>query len=151
MRIALVQEEQRRLRVPDIAADVAHGLVDVAVGDHEIELAVEIGIGEHAAEAETIERWVPDARASRDILIEPFLLWPIQPDHLVVEVGDGKSGSAGVVEVRGVDPHARPRLPVVAERDAGLERDVLEAAVALIAIELVRLRIVGDEESGQPS
>ena len=89
---------------------------------------------------------VADARASRHVLKETLSLRPVQPDHLVVEIGDGEAGAAGVVEVSRVDPHARPRLAIVAERDAGCERDVPEAAVALIAIELVRLCVVGDED-----
>ena len=54
--VALIEEQVRRLRVADVAADVAHGLVDVAVGDDEIERAVEIDVGEHAAEAERVAR-----------------------------------------------------------------------------------------------
>ena len=63
IRVALIEEQLRRLRVPDVAADVAHGLVDVAVGDDEIELAVEIEIGEHAPEAERLSERA-DARSS---------------------------------------------------------------------------------------
>ena len=54
--VALIQEQVRRLRVADVAADVAHGLVDVAVGDDEIERAVEIEVGEDAAEPERVAR-----------------------------------------------------------------------------------------------
>ena len=54
----------RRLRVADVAADVANGLVDVAVGDDEIESAVEIEVGEHAAESERVARRRADARCA---------------------------------------------------------------------------------------
>ena len=43
--LALVQEQMRRLRVADVAANVAHRVVNVAVGDHQIEPAVEIEVG----------------------------------------------------------------------------------------------------------
>src|SRR5215204_670635 len=116
-RVALVEEEQRRLRVTDVAADVAYGLVDVAVGDDEIDLAVEIEIGK--PEAETIERRCADAGSSCDVLVESLSLWPIEADHFVVEVGDREAGATGVVEVSGVYAHARARLAVIAERDTG--------------------------------
>src|SRR5512134_2133598 len=48
---ALVEEEMRRLRVSDVAADVPHGLVDVPIGHDEVERAVEVQIGEHAPES----------------------------------------------------------------------------------------------------
>ena len=49
--LPVVQKKMRRLRVSDIAANIAHGFVDVAVGDGEIEPAIEIDIEERAAEA----------------------------------------------------------------------------------------------------
>ncbi len=59
--VALIQKQLRRLRVADVAADVADGVVDVAVGDDEIERAVEIEVGEDAAEAEPVARRDADA------------------------------------------------------------------------------------------
>ena len=47
-----------------------------------------------------------------------------------------------------IDAHAGARLAVGAERQPGFDGDVLERAVAQVAIELVRLRVVGDEQIG---
>ena len=67
--VALIQEQVRRLRVADVAADVPHGLVDVAVGDDEIERAVEIEIGEDAAEPERVRATAaPTPARDRDVL-----------------------------------------------------------------------------------
>ena len=109
----------RRLRVADVAADVADGLVDVAVGDDEIERAVEIDVGEDAAESERVARRRADAglRPPRR-RYSPRPSGAIQADHLVVEVGDRQARHAGVVEVGRVDAHARARLAVGAECDA---------------------------------
>ena len=50
------QEQMGRLRIADVPADIADGLFDVAVGDDEVEPAVEIEIGEGAAESQRIAR-----------------------------------------------------------------------------------------------
>ena len=43
----------RRLSVADVAMNVAHGVVDVTIGDDQIETAVESEIGKTTAEAES--------------------------------------------------------------------------------------------------
>ena len=48
--ITAIEKEMRRLRITDVAANVAHRFVNVAVSDCEIEGAVEIYIEESAAE-----------------------------------------------------------------------------------------------------
>src|SRR5258708_30751906 len=55
-RVALIQEELRGLGVAYVASDVANGVVNVAVGDCEVEAAVEIGVEKDAAEAEGVAR-----------------------------------------------------------------------------------------------
>ena len=59
----------RRLRVADIAANVAHGFIDVAVGHGKIEPAIEIDIEESTAEAQTVLRGQADARLRRNVLV----------------------------------------------------------------------------------
>ncbi len=54
--VPLVEEEQWRLCVSDIAPDVADRFIDVAVGHDQIEAPVEIQIGKDAAEAQACER-----------------------------------------------------------------------------------------------
>jgi len=43
-----------RLRISNIAADIADGVIDVAVGDRQIKVAVEIGIEKRAAESQPV-------------------------------------------------------------------------------------------------
>jgi hypothetical protein len=59
--------------------------------------------------------------------------------------------AAGAVVVRRVDAHRAAGDTVLAEGDAGRQALVGERAVPVVAIQLVGLRVVGDEESGQPS
>ena len=53
---------------------------------------------------------------------------------------------AGVVEVRHVHAHPGARFAFGAEGEPGFDGDILELAVAQVAIELVGLRVVGDEQ-----
>ena len=83
-----------------------------------------------------------------DIVVGAVCSGAIEADHFVVEIGDGDAGQAGVVEIGGVDAHAGAGFAFFAEGDAGFDGHILESAVALIAIELVGLGVVGDEQVG---
>ena len=132
----------------DVAADVPHRVVDVPVGDDEIDRAVEVHVREDAAEPQRVSRRGADARAHRFVLVQAASQRPIEADHLVVEIRDREARSPGTIDVRCVDAHSGARLAVGAEGHTGLDRDVLERAVPLVAIELVRLRVVRHEEIG---
>src|SRR4029078_5611086 len=69
-------------------------------------------------------------------------------DHLIIEVGDCNTSATGVFEVSDINPHTGSSFTLGAERNAGLDRDVLERAVVVIAIELVRLRVIRDQQIG---
>ena len=56
---APIQEQMRRLRVPHVAANIPHRLVDVSVDHQDIESAVEIDVEETAAEAERAREGAP--------------------------------------------------------------------------------------------
>ena len=70
----------------------------------------------------------------------------IQPQHLVGEVADQQVRPAGAVVVGGVHAHGAARHAVFAERHAGRHAFFGERAVAVVAVQLVGLRIVGDEQ-----
>ena len=57
-------------------------------------------------------------------------------------------GDAGVVEIGDVDSHAGARFAFAAEGDSGLDGGIFEGAVALVAVKLVGLSVVGDEQIG---
>ncbi len=138
----------RRLRVADVSANVAHRLVDVAVGDDEIEQAVEIGIDEGASESERIARCDADARCGGDVVVYAGLRRAIQADHLVVEIRDGDSRAAGILEVSDIHAHACACFAVGAKGESRFDGHILEFSVAEIAIQLVGLCVVGDEQVG---
>ena len=78
----------------------------------------------------------------------PSRLGAEQAEHLAGEVGHRHGGTPGPVEIDRVDAHPGAGPAFLAERDAGLEAQLGEGAVAVVAIELVRLRVVGDEDVG---
>ncbi len=120
-------------------------VVDVAVDDQQISPAVQVEVGEHAAEPQTAARNPSEWPARGYIVKRAVLAGPEQRQHLVVEIRHGDALRAGAVEVRDGNAHAGPRLAVLAKGHSGSQRDLFEAAVAAIAIQLVGLRIVSHE------
>src|SRR5258707_11983570 len=68
---AEIQKNMRRLRVANIAANVADSVVDVAVGDDEVQAAIEIEVGKAAAKSECGFGRTADASRERDIIELP--------------------------------------------------------------------------------
>src|SRR5580765_7817516 len=85
--LAAVEEELWRLSVSDIAANVANSLVDVSVGNGEVEPAVEVDVEKRAAEAEAVSGGNAHPRLRRDVF-ETLAAQAIEADHLIVEIGD---------------------------------------------------------------
>src|ERR1700676_193716 len=133
----------RVLRITDVAANVAHRFVDVAVGYREIERAVEIHVQESTAETQSAFRRAADAALLRDVVVSGGRNSPIQTNHFVIKICDGYAGPAGVVEIAGVHAHPGASLAFGAEGQPGFYRDIFEFSIAKIAIQLIRLRIVG--------
>ena len=143
---AEIPEQVRRLRVGDLRLDRADVVGDVAVGGEDIGQPVEVDVEEETGEREREERCLPHRRRRRFVDEQPVPLVMVQRHHLVREVADDEAGPAAAVVVGGVDAHARARDAGFVERDAGRHADVREGAVSLVAIQLVRLRVVGDEQ-----
>src|SRR5258707_11118266 len=105
------------LGVTDVAANVANGIVDVAVGNNQIQTAVQIEIGETAAEAQSCFGRSADPGRERHVIELSRGRRTVQSDHFVVEVGDGDSGASGIFEVADIDAHACADITVSAECD----------------------------------
>ena len=59
--LAVIVKQVRWLRVAHISANVADGLIDVAIHRGQVEAAVEVDIEENAAETEALARGLPHA------------------------------------------------------------------------------------------
>ena len=145
---AIVDKQARHLGMRNPAAEAAHGVVDVTVGDHQLQVAVEIEVGKHAAEAQAFTRRHAHARRHRAIHIAAAGRRFVQAQHFVVEVRHRNAHAPGALEVTGVDAHAGACAAVFTEGHAQRHGRFGERAVAVVAIELVRLRVVGNEQVG---
>src|SRR5262249_47459679 len=72
----------------------------------------------------------------------------IERKHLVGEITDDQALSSGAVVVGRVHAHARARNAIFTERHPGWNGFLAECAVAIVAIQFVGLRVVGDEDVG---
>ena len=61
-------------------------------------------------------------------------------------MGDGDAHRAVVQIISDGNTHVRLLEAILADGDTGVEGDLFEVAVAIVAVEVVRLAIVGDEE-----
>ena len=135
----------RRLRVSHVAVNPSYGLIDVAIHGNQIEAPVQVDIEKRAAKAEAGARRLAHSAILRRVLVNAFAAEAVQRHHFVIEVGDGDALGAGVVEVGGVHAHTGARFTVVAERDSRPHADIFKRAVSQIAVQLVGLRVVGDQ------
>ena len=133
------------LRVGDLRLDAVDVVGDVPVGGEDVEQAVVVGIEEEAREGQRQQRLASEARRRRIVDEQPVALVAIERQHLVGEVADQQSRAPGAVEVGRVHAHAGARHARFVEGHAGGDRLVHERALAGVAIEPVRLRVVGHE------
>ena len=145
---ALIQKKLRGLRVANISAYVADGFVDVPVGDRQVELAVQVDIEKKTPEAQCIFGRRANSCEGRNVIVHSRFRGAIQADHLVVKIGDGDSGLAGVFKIPDVHAHPSARFAFGAEGQPGLHGYVSEFSVMKIAVKLVGLGVVGDEQVG---
>ncbi len=145
---AKVAEHVRRHGVFDVGLHALDVAVDVAVGDEDVRPAVEIVVEEKTAEAEREQGSATDIGARGFVDEEAFAFVVIERNHLIGKIGDEDAGGAGMIVIGGVNAHAGAGYAVFAEGDSGDDGFFGEGAVAVVAIELVGLGVVGEEEIG---
>src|ERR1700688_3406705 len=133
----------RRHGVFDVRLDALNVAVDVAIGDEDVGPAVEVVVEEEAAEAQGEQGSATDVGARGFVHEEAFAFVVIERNHLIGKIGDKDAGGAGVVVIGGVYAHAGAGYAVFAEGYACNDGLFGEGAVAVVAIELVGLRVVG--------
>src|SRR5690242_14746651 len=117
----------------------------MAIDYSKIHAPVQVSIEKHTSETQRVPRGRSDPTLDRGIQESTSLGRPIQSDHFIVEVRDRHRGSSGAVDIRHIDPHASAGLALAAEGDSGIHSDIMKRPVAKVAIEFVRLRVIGDE------
>ena len=136
----------RRLGVAHTLLHSLDFVFNVAVGDEDVGPAVVVVIEEEAAEAERHQGVAADLGLWGFVDEEAVALVVVERDHLVGEIADNQAGMAAAVVVGSVGAHAGAGNAVFAEADSCSDSALFECAVFLIHIQLVGLRIVGDQD-----
>ena len=143
-----IAEQVRRFRVGDALLHPLDFVFNVAVGHENIGPAVVVVIEEEATESQRDQGVAPNLRTRSLVHEEPVALVVVERDHLVREVGDHKAGPAGAVVIRGIHAHAGARHSIFAEGNPRRDRLLLEGPVLLVEVELVGLRVIGEQDVG---
>ena len=145
---AQISEQVRGLGVADAFLHALDLVFDVAVGYEDVGPPVVVVVEEEAAEAERDERGASDFGLRGFVDEQAVAFVVVERNHLVGEVADDDAGVPAAVVVGGVGAHSGAGYAVFAEGDAGGDAALFEGSVFLIEVELVRLRVVGDQEVG---
>ena len=103
-----------------------------------------------APHAHSHERRRRQTHVARHVLELPAVAIPVERVHVLREVRDDEVEPAVAVVVSRIDAHAGLRAALAVERDAALEADALEGAVAAVPVEKVRTGVVGHVEIDPP-
>ena len=87
-------------------------------------------------------------RARRLIHEQAVTFVVIQAQHLVGEVADNQVRLAAAIVIGGIAAHRAARHAVLAEGYAGGHALLAKLPVLQIAVQLIRLRVVGNEQVG---
>ena len=136
LRSAGVEIQLVRLPVGGVHVDAIHLRVDMSVGDEDILQPVVVEVEESDAPAQIAPAIADESRMMG--IIDECTLAGIAIERVVVvgEVGDHDVEPAVVVEIFELDAHAGLLAAILTEGDAGLDRDVGERAVTVVAIQI---------------
>src|SRR2546423_9410492 len=121
----------------------------MAVGDDDVLPSVAVEIQEGRAPTEEGNRRLAESRLESDVGEVALAVVVVERVRVVGEVRDVEVYEAVVVVVADGDAHARLLASVLVQRDARRVADLLERAVALVEIELLRRGVVADDEVDQ--
>ena len=111
---------------------------------------VVVEVEKRDAEAHKRQRRKADAALRRRVSEQAALQATIECVHFEIEVGNHQIQQPVAVVVAGIDAHARARLAVSANGDAGHQPRFREPQAARVAEQKVRHRVVRDEHVGPP-
>src|SRR5579859_71701 len=133
----VVVKEQQRLLVRDMRRVYFDFVVRVAVGDEQILIAIVVIIEELYAPAAHQPSRAADSGCARHVIEGLVVPIAINGVHLLIDVGDKQVLPAILIEVCGVDAHARTSAAVLTECDTGGETNFLKFAVATVPKEKI--------------
>src|SRR4051794_33624350 len=114
----------------------------MTVGAEDIGQTVEIVIEEKCAECQA-EKACTAQLGARSLVNEDSVAFVvIQRKHLVREIADKQGRPAAAIVISRVGAHSTSSHTLFAESNARAQRDIGECAIAVVAVELVGLRVV---------
>ena len=146
--VALVHEQVLGLTIARARRQLVYLRIDLAVHGNQVEPAIVVEIDERRAPLHPRQRSHGDSRIVRNVAEIVAALVEIEDVVLVGKVRDVERRQAGVFVVAERDAHRALLGAVGAHGRARLETDVGELAVAVVAIEILRRRVVGDVDVG---
>jgi hypothetical protein len=142
-----VPVQLRRLGVLLAFLDFVNVVVEVAVGDQQVDPSVEIDVGEEHAKFQPEARGGPQSGGDGVIGEQQHrALRTVKGRHFVGEVPDRHAERVVVAKEAAVDSHRPARVAVAVERNSGLRADLFEGAVAAITQQKVLHRVVRNDE-----
>ena len=123
----------------------------MAVQRDEVDVAVQVHVGEHQAERQWQERSPGEPRPAGQVLEQPIAAdLREQGKRLAREIADHDRQTTLSGDVPHVHPHPRPSPAELVVRHTRRQGDVGKRAVAVVEIQKVLVGIVGDEDVGPP-
>src|SRR5215468_6647950 len=138
----------RRLAVLDALLDLLNVIFYMPIGDEDVGTTVQVVIKEEAGEAQREQAGVADFRTRRLIHKKAIALIVIERHHLVGEIRDDDAWASRPIIVPGIHSHACTCNAIFTEGDPCLHTLFRKGTVVVVDVELVGLRIVGQQQVG---
>src|SRR6201994_1034535 len=145
-----ISQQQRSLGEAGPPVVIVYLFVDVTAGDENVLPAVVVVVDEAIAPAKKWDRIFGDSSFIARIDEVQVAIVSVQHFVVVRKVSVQNIQAANIPVVAHRDSHRRRFPPIVIDRISGLEAEVLEGAIALVPVEIVRRRIVRHQELGFP-
>src|SRR5690348_16926453 len=141
-----ITEEKRRLGIMNLWLYGLDVVIDMTVGDIKIEPAIQIIVKKEATETVSKHTVAAYFRFGSFVDKKSIALVVVEAEHLIREICDDHARRSGAIVIGGINSHSRARDAFFGISDARCHSLLRKRSVAIIDIELVRLRIVRDQQ-----
>src|SRR5215475_407933 len=139
-------EHLRRLRILDPLLDTFDIAFKVAIGDKDIEPAIQIVIEEETSEAECEQAGAPNSGARRFVDKQSVAFVVVEGQHLVGKIRYQDTWISRPVVVRGIHSHPGARDSVLTECHTGRDTVLGKAFFSVVDVQTVGLCVVSEQE-----
>src|SRR6185369_10349779 len=143
---AEITKQVRRLGILDLLLNRTDVVRDMPVCGKDVGESVQVIVKEKTAERKSEQRCTAYRRSRGFVDKQARAFVVIERHHFIREITDHQAESSRAIIVRSVHTHARPGDSGFAESDTGSHCIVDEGTITVVAIKLIRLRVVGYEQ-----